>query len=76
MFARHRCDIKRDKPIVIMHGAGNDADELGEKLGYPRNVTSPQGFTSLHRPADVGDIRDAACGKINTFLVERLQSSV
>ncbi len=66
---------KEAKPIVVMHGAGNDANELGEKLGYPaKHVTSPQGFTSRYTDRQTLEIFVmAACGKINTFLVERLQ---
>ncbi len=61
--------------IVLMHGAGNEADALGEKLGHPaRHVTSPQGYTSRYTDRVTLEIYVmAACGKINTFLVERLQ---
>src|SRR5512135_435878 len=66
---------KEGKPIVLMHGAGNDANELGDKLGHPaRHVTSPQGFTSRYTDRETLEIYVmAAVGKINTFLVERLQ---
>ncbi len=67
--------VKDGKEIVVMHGAGNDANELGDKLGYPaKHVTSPQGFTSRYTDRKTLEIFVmAACGKINTFLVERLQ---
>lgn len=66
---------KSGTQIVVMHGAGNDANELGEKLGYPaKHVTSPQGYTSRYTDRATLEIFVmAACGKINTFLVERLQ---
>ncbi len=66
---------KEGKQIVLMHGAGKEADELGEKLGYPaKHVTSPQGYTSRYTDRATLEIFVmAACGKINTFLVERLQ---
>lgn len=66
---------KEGKPIVLMHGAGNDANELGDRLGHPaKHVTSPQGFTSRYTDRETLEIYVmAACGKINTFLVERLQ---
>jgi [amino group carrier protein]-L-2-aminoadipate 6-kinase len=66
---------KEGKPIVIMHGAGNEANALGDKLGHPaKHVTSPQGFTSRYTDRETLEIFVmAACGKINTFLVERLQ---
>lgn len=61
--------------VVLMHGAGNEANELGEKLGQPaRHVTSPQGYTSRYTDRATLEIFVmAACGKINTFLVEALQ---
>ncbi len=67
--------VKQGKPIVLMHGAGKEADELGDKLGSPaKHVTSPQGFTSRYTDRATLEIYVmAACGKINTFLVERLQ---
>lgn len=67
--------MKAGKRIVLMHGAGNDANELGDKLGHPaKHVTSPQGYTSRYTDRETLEIFVmAACGKINTFLVERLQ---
>ncbi len=66
---------KEGKQVVLMHGAGNEANELGDKLGHPaKHVTSPQGFTSRYTDRDTLEIYVmAACGKINTFLVEKLQ---
>lgn len=66
---------RENKQVVLMHGAGNEANELGEKLGYPaKHVTSPQGFTSRYTDRVTLEIYVmAACGKINTFLVEKLQ---
>ncbi len=67
--------VKEGKQIVLMHGAGNEANELGEKVGHPAvHVTSPQGYTSRYTDrATLEVFVMAACGKINTFLVERLQ---
>jgi [amino group carrier protein]-L-2-aminoadipate/L-glutamate 6-kinase len=61
--------------LILVHGAGNEADELGEKLGHPaRHVMSPQGFTSRYTDRETLEIYVmAAVGKINTFLVEKLQ---
>ncbi len=66
---------KEGKQIILMHGAGNEANELGEKLGHPAvHVTSPQGYTSRYTDRATLEVYVmAACGKINTFLVERLQ---
>ncbi|MBI5304811.1 MAG: [LysW]-aminoadipate kinase [Chloroflexi bacterium] len=67
--------VQESKQIVVMHGAGNESNVLGEKLGHPaKHVTSPQGFTSRYTDRETLEIYVmAACGKINTFLVERLQ---
>ncbi len=67
--------VKEGKPMVIMHGAGKEADALGETLGHPaKHVTSPQGYTSRYTDRATLEIfAMAARGKINTFLVERLQ---
>jgi len=67
--------VKQNKQIVLMHGAGNEANELGEKLGHPaKHVTSPQGYASRYTDRATLEIYVmAACGKINTFLVEKLQ---
>src|SRR5437016_287079 len=61
--------------LVLVHGAGKEADELGDRLGYPaRHVTSPQGYTSRYTDRQTLEIYAmAAVGKINTFLCERLQ---
>ncbi len=66
---------KEDRQLILMHGAGHEADELGKRLGHPAmHVTSPQGFTSRYTDRETLEIFVmAACGKINKFLVERLQ---
>ncbi|MGE5140730.1 MAG: [LysW]-aminoadipate kinase [Rudaea sp.] len=65
---------KQRERIILVHGAGKEADDLGERLGHPaKHVTSPQGFTSRYTDRDTLEIYVmAAMGKINTFLVERL----
>lgn len=67
--------IKEGQQLVFVHGAGKEADELGERLGYPaKHVTSPQGFTSRYTDRQTLEIYTmAAVGKINTFLCEWLQ---
>jgi [amino group carrier protein]-L-2-aminoadipate/L-glutamate 6-kinase len=66
---------KEGERLILVHGAGQESDELGERLGHPaRHVTSPQGFTSRYTDRATLEIYAmAAVGKINTFLVERLQ---
>ncbi len=61
--------------LILVHGAGSEANALGEKLGYPaKHVTSPQGFTWRYTDRQTLEIYTmAAVGKINTFLVESLQ---
>lgn len=67
--------IKEGRRLVLVHGAGKESDDLGERLGYPaKHVTSPQGFTSRYTDRPTLEIfAMAAVGKTNTFLVERLQ---
>ncbi|MEP7200752.1 MAG: [LysW]-aminoadipate kinase [Chloroflexota bacterium] len=67
--------IKARQQLVLVHGAGKEADELSERLGYPaRHVTSPQGYTSRYTDRTTLEIYTmASVGKINTFLCERLQ---
>lgn len=67
--------VREGIQLVLMHGAGNEANLLGDRLGHPaRHVTSPQGYTSRYTDRTTLEIYVmAACGKINTFLVERLQ---
>ena len=66
---------KEGERIVLMHGTGKEADALGERVGHPaRHVTSPQGYTSRYTDRETLEVYVmAACGKVNTFLVERLQ---
>ncbi len=67
--------LKEGQRLILVHGAGHEADDLGEKLGHPaRHVTSPQGFTSRYTDRETLEIYVmAAVGQVNTFLVERLQ---
>jgi acetylglutamate/LysW-gamma-L-alpha-aminoadipate kinase len=67
--------VRAGQRLVLVHGAGNEANALGEKVGYPaRHVTSPQGFTWRYTDRQTLEIYAmAAVGKINTFLVESLQ---
>jgi acetylglutamate/LysW-gamma-L-alpha-aminoadipate kinase len=67
--------FRQGEKLVLVHGAGNEANELGEKVGYPaKHVTSPQGFTWRYTDRPTLEIFTmAAVGKINTFLVESLQ---
>jgi acetylglutamate/LysW-gamma-L-alpha-aminoadipate kinase len=67
--------VRAGQKIIVVHGAGNEANELGVKLGYPaKHVTSPQGFSWRYTDRQTLEIYTmAAVGKINTFLVEALQ---
>ncbi len=67
--------VRHGQKIILVHGAGNEANELGEKVGYPaKHVTSPQGFSWRYTDRQTLEIYTmAAVGKINTFLVEALQ---
>jgi acetylglutamate/LysW-gamma-L-alpha-aminoadipate kinase len=67
--------FRQGQKLVLVHGAGSEANELGAKVGYPaKHVTSPQGFTWRYTDRQTLEIFTmAAVGKINTFLVESLQ---
>ncbi len=66
--------FQQGQKIILVHGAGNEANELGEKLGYPaKHVTSPQGFSWRYTDRQTLEIFTMAVGKLNTFLVESLQ---
>ncbi len=67
--------VREGRSIVLVHGAGKEADTLGERLEHPaKHVTSPQGYTSRYTDRETLEIFVmAARGKINAFLVERLQ---
>lgn len=59
---------------VLVHGASDEANQLGEQLGHPpRFVTSVSGHTSRFTDARTLDILAMASGKANLRIVERLQ---
>ncbi len=62
--------------LVLVHGGSAEANALGEALGHPpRFVTSPSGFTSRYTDRRTLEIFAMAVnGKVNTLLVEQLQS--
>ncbi|MEW5807420.1 MAG: [LysW]-aminoadipate kinase [Acidobacteriota bacterium] len=61
--------------LVLIHGAGREADELGSRLGHPsQHLTSTQGFTWRRTDRNTLEIfAMASVGKVNILLVERLQ---
>lgn len=67
--------LQNGAKIILVHGAGNEANELGEKLGHPaKHVASPQGFTWRYTDPQTLEIYTmAAVGKINASLVQALQ---
>jgi acetylglutamate/LysW-gamma-L-alpha-aminoadipate kinase len=67
--------IQAGLSIVLVHGAGTEADDLGEQLGYPaKHVTSPRGYTSRYTDRRTLEVYVmASVGMINTFLCVRLQ---
>ena len=67
--------IQAGESIVLVHGAGMEADALGEQLGRPaRHVTSPRGYTSRYTDRQTLEVYVmASVGKVSTFLCERLQ---
>jgi len=68
--------LEKGYQIVLVHGGSAEANALGEMVGYPpRFVTSPSGFTSRYTDRQTLEIFAMAVnGKVNTLLVEQLQS--
>ena len=62
--------------LVLVHGGSAEANQLGEALDYPpRFITSPSGYTSRYTDRRTLEIFSMAVnGKLNTLLVEQLQS--
>ena len=62
--------------LVLVHGGSAEANGLGEALGQPpKFITSPSGFTSRYtNRATLEIFAMAVNGKVNTLLVEQLQS--
>lgn len=62
--------------FVLVHGGSAEANTLGESLGMPpRFITSPSGYTSRYTDRKTLEIFAMAVnGKVNTLLVEQLQS--
>jgi len=79
---RHVCEeaaaiIAQGEQIVLVHGGSAEADALGRELGHPpRRLVSPSGYTWRYTDRRTLEIFAMATrGKINTLLVERLQSA-
>jgi acetylglutamate/LysW-gamma-L-alpha-aminoadipate kinase len=68
--------LSKGKRLVLVHGGSDEANQLGEALDYPpRFITSPSGYTSRYTDRRTLEIFIMAVnGKINTLLVEQLQS--
>lgn len=62
--------------MILVHGGSEEANTLGEALGRPpRFITSPSGFTSRFTDRETLEVFAMAVnGKVNTFLVEQLQT--
>lgn len=68
--------LQQGQSLVLVHGGSAEANALGEALSYPpRFITSPSGFTSRYTDRRTLEIFAMAVnGKVNTLLVEQLQS--
>jgi [amino group carrier protein]-L-2-aminoadipate/L-glutamate 6-kinase len=67
--------IKGGQKLVVVHGGSGETNAIAEQLGHPPQfVTSPSGFTSRYTDRQTLEIfAMVTTGKINTFIVERLQ---
>lgn len=67
-------DLAQRKDWVLLHGASDEANQLGERLGHPpRFITSLSGHVSRFTDAATLDIMAMASAKVNLRTVERLQ---
>src|SRR5439155_11433104 len=65
---------KSGDPVVLVHGASDETNQLSERLGIPpRFVTSESGHVSRFTDAATLDAFAMASGKLNLRVVERLQ---
>lgn len=65
---------KAGTPVVLVHGASDETNQLSERLGIPpRFVTSVSGHTSRFTDAATLDAFAMASGKLNLRIVESLQ---
>lgn len=64
-----------DGPKILLHGASNFRDQLGDDLGKPvKRITSPKGIESVRSDKDLIDIFLMSYpGYMNGRIVERLQ---
>ncbi|MBI9051342.1 MAG: [LysW]-aminoadipate kinase [Anaerolineaceae bacterium] len=67
--------VSQGERVVLVHGGSNEANLLGDAVGYPAKfISSPSGYTSRYTDAKTMDVFAMAVnGKINTFLVQSLQ---
>ncbi len=68
--------IGQGQRLVLVHGGSAEANGLGIALGQPpKMITSPSGYTSRYtNRATLEIFAMAVNGKVNTLLVEQLQS--
>jgi acetylglutamate/LysW-gamma-L-alpha-aminoadipate kinase len=68
--------LAQGQRLVLVHGGSAEANALGEAVSYPpRFITSPSGYTSRYTDRRTLEIFAMAVnGKVNTLLVEQLQS--
>ena len=65
---------KSGTPIVLVHGASDETNQLSERLGIPpRFVTSVSGHVSRFTDEATLDAFAMASGKLNLRIVEKLQ---
>ncbi|MFA5861399.1 MAG: [LysW]-aminoadipate kinase [Candidatus Thermoplasmatota archaeon] len=65
---------KSGTPLVLVHGASHETNQLSEKLGIPpRFVTSESGHVSRFTDSATLDAFAMASGKLNLRVVEKLQ---
>lgn len=68
--------LEKSQPLILVHGGSAEANALGHAVDYPpKFITSPSGYTSRYTDRKTLEIFAMAVnGKVNTLLVENLQS--
>jgi acetylglutamate/LysW-gamma-L-alpha-aminoadipate kinase len=74
-LARDVAELRRERPVVLVHGANALRDDLAARLGVQvRTVVSPSGIESVYTDADLLDVfLMAYAGLANKRVVARFQ---
>lgn len=67
-------ELSKNRPVILVHGASNDANELSERFGLtPRFVTSASGQVSRFTDEQTIRVFETACMQVNSRIVRLLR---